>query len=137
MRRLLMPACVLVATACAPFNSLHQVRDAGYQVIDIYSQQIGAIVDARGEQAGLDAGLDALRRVLKDPDSAKISNTRVVQWRSGKVVCGEVNAKNSYGGYVGNRPFVAGSTRATLWDTSSRHKEILDASNAALREACL
>ena len=47
---------------------------------------------------------------LKDPDSAKIKITRVALDRvpppgGGDVVCGRVNAKNSYGAYVGERDF--------------------------------
>lgn len=40
---------------------------------------------------------------LKDPDSAKFRSVKV-KWGN---VCGEVNAKNSYGGYVGYRRFYA------------------------------
>lgn len=40
---------------------------------------------------------------FKDPDSAKFRNIRVVRGS----VCGEVNAKNSYGGYVGYKRFVS------------------------------
>lgn len=39
---------------------------------------------------------------LKDPDSIKISDIRVKD----DYVCGMVNAKNSYGGYVGKKPFI-------------------------------
>ncbi|MBY0243026.1 MAG: hypothetical protein K2X55_27330 [Burkholderiaceae bacterium] len=38
---------------------------------------------------------------LKDPESAKFQNI-YVKWGT---VCGEVNARNSYGGYVGFQPF--------------------------------
>lgn len=38
---------------------------------------------------------------LKDPESAKFRSVKV-KWDT---VCGEVNAKNSYGGYVGYRRF--------------------------------
>lgn len=38
---------------------------------------------------------------LKDPDSAKFRRVKV-KWDT---VCGEVNAKNSFGGYVGYRRF--------------------------------
>ncbi|MCZ7625983.1 MAG: hypothetical protein C3F12_11435 [Candidatus Methylomirabilota bacterium] len=49
--------------------------------------------------------------VLKDPESARFQflNTPKSGWRSfgeikfGYVVCAHINAKNSYGGYVGNR----------------------------------
>lgn len=40
---------------------------------------------------------------LKDPESARFRGVKV-KWEN---VCGEVNAKNSYGGYVGYRRFYA------------------------------
>lgn len=40
---------------------------------------------------------------LKDPDSAKFRDLRL---KSG-MLCGEVNAKNSYGAYAGNEQFSA------------------------------
>lgn len=45
---------------------------------------------------------------LKDPESARFSPLMVAV-RSGNTVhvCGYVNAKNSYGGYVGEKPFYA------------------------------
>ena len=43
---------------------------------------------------------------LKDPDSAKFYDVRVVTNSQGKkAVCGLVNSKNSYGGYVGKQSF--------------------------------
>jgi len=44
----------------------------------------------------------AVREMLKDPDSAKFKN--ISELPSGKF-CGEVNAKNSYGGYAGWKVF--------------------------------
>lgn len=44
---------------------------------------------------------------LKDPESARFRNLRIVDYKGGKLICGEVNAKNSYGGYVGFAPFLA------------------------------
>lgn len=40
---------------------------------------------------------------LKDPDSVKFRNVKL--FRATGSVCGEYNAKNSYGGYVGYTPF--------------------------------
>ncbi|MBQ4854060.1 hypothetical protein IMW82_05180 [Rhodanobacter sp. B2A1Ga4] len=40
-------------------------------------------------------------QTLKDPDSVKLKNVRI----SKDNVCGEVNAKNSYGAYVGYTTF--------------------------------
>lgn len=43
----------------------------------------------------------ALLANLKDPDSAKIGSMR----RVGNYVCGQVNAKNGFGGYNGAKQF--------------------------------
>lgn len=46
---------------------------------------------------------------LKDPDSAKFTDVRVFRFESMdrvyEATCGYLNAKNSYGGYVGEKPF--------------------------------
>lgn len=41
---------------------------------------------------------------LKDPESARF---KWEKWNGGIYYCGMVNAKNSYGGYVGFVPFIA------------------------------
>jgi hypothetical protein len=61
---------------------------------------------------------------LKDPDSARFRNQ--------KSVCGEVNAKNSYGGYVGFRRFIAVGKGVMLEKAiddldRSRNKKLVDA----------
>lgn len=49
------------------------------------------------------------RSRMKDPDSARFDSVRVFRFNAfGKSIdmtCGNVNAKNSYGGYVGSKPF--------------------------------
>jgi len=50
----------------------------------------------------------SLESELKDPSSVQFRNVTIVRKKSGsKSVCGEYNAKNSYGGYVGFKRFVA------------------------------
>lgn len=45
---------------------------------------------------------------LNDPASAQFRNERVLGWAvGGSILCGEVNAKNRMGGYVGFVPFFA------------------------------
>lgn len=51
---------------------------------------------------------------LKDPESAHF--TDLVNRTDHHVVCGWVNAKNSFGGYVGFRPFVVSNDTATFRD---------------------
>ena len=45
-----------------------------------------------------------VRTALKDPESATFKELNYVD---GRALCGQVNAKNSYGGYTGFRRFVA------------------------------
>ncbi|CAB4163506.1 hypothetical protein UFOVP814_31 [uncultured Caudovirales phage] len=42
---------------------------------------------------------------FKDPEGVKFRNLRITE--SGEFVCGEVNGKNSYGGYTGFKAFYA------------------------------
>ncbi len=49
------------------------------------------------------------RSRMKDPESARFDSVRVFRFNAfGKVIdmtCGNINGKNSYGGYVGSKPF--------------------------------
>lgn len=44
---------------------------------------------------------------LKDSGSAVYRNEKIIRNEIGIYVCGEVNAKNSYGGYVGFMPYLS------------------------------
>lgn len=48
----------------------------------------------------------AVKSRLKDPESAQFSNLYASNNEGANVVCGEVNSKNSYGGYSGPQQFV-------------------------------
>jgi hypothetical protein len=48
----------------------------------------------------------AVTASLKDPDSAKFQWVPIVEDARSAAYCGLVNAKNSYGGYVGYYPFL-------------------------------
>jgi Tfp pilus assembly major pilin PilA len=54
------------------------------------------------EEATLAVAKREIERSLKDPSSVQYRNLRVVN----SAVCGEANAKNSFGAYVGFRRFV-------------------------------
>lgn len=59
-------------------------------------------------QVAIETAQAFFKKTLKDPDSAQFRNIVVRKSSDGKGifgVCGEINAKNSYGGYVGFRPF--------------------------------
>jgi hypothetical protein len=49
---------------------------------------------------------EAISQMLFDPDSAQFHDLRRAKRIGGReVICGEVNAKNKLGGYVGRQPF--------------------------------
>jgi hypothetical protein len=50
---------------------------------------------------------EAIAGMLKDPESARFDGIEARQLGDLIVVCGWVNAKNAYGGYVGKTPFAA------------------------------
>ncbi len=49
-----------------------------------------------------------VKESFKDPDSAKVVIQQVFPLFDGQVACGTVNAKNSFGGYVGDHSFDVG-----------------------------
>ena len=55
---------------------------------------------------------ERVTRQLKDPGSAQFQDLRLNTARS--ALCGKINAKNSYGGYVGLRDFVASDTEVHI-----------------------
>lgn len=51
---------------------------------------------------------DKVRERMKDPESVQFRNSRIYRgFNNSPVVCGEVNAKNSFGGYNGFSGFIA------------------------------
>lgn len=56
-------------------------------------------------EANIIAVETAVRKPLKDPNSAQFQNLQSTRQGASVMVCGSVNAKNSYGGYTGFRPF--------------------------------
>lgn len=82
--RLILPAVgiMLLAGACAPDPNKERIAKAE----------------------------DAIRAMLKDPESAKFSDVRA----NASMVCGKVNAKNSYGGYPGSKRFYVTDSKAIV-----------------------
>jgi len=70
---------------------------------------------SHGEKATIEMGKDAVKLDLKDPESAKFTGMKIKKYGEGRLVCGHVNAKNSYGGYVGSKAFVAAPFIAQIY----------------------
>ncbi len=117
-------------------NPIQNLRTTSMNEARGYATEMRLFFEKNGQEKAIAAAQDAAKKGLKDPDSAKFQNLRVADFDGGKVVCGEINAKNSYGGYVGYKRFVAGTSAATIYDTSSKYPDINDASNAGIVAAC-
>jgi hypothetical protein len=92
------------------------VLSIGIPVLGWYATTIKPIDDAE----------DAVRLELIDPDSAKFRNVKLTETET---ICGEVNAKNKTGEYLGFRYFYVSSLTGerTVWldsDTFSLAKQM-------------
>lgn len=68
------------------------------------------------EFAWMEVGKDAVRAKLKDPKSAEFKDVYFFRGKDGvPMTCGQVNAKNGFGGYAGFKRFVsAGNAEMTF-----------------------
>jgi hypothetical protein len=112
------------------------IRNSSLMAAKRYASETSQFLEKNGKEKTITAAQESVRKKLKDPDSAKFQNTRITDYNGGRVVCGEVNAKNIYGGYVGYNVFVAGISGAYLLETSGDYQEINDAHNAGIIAAC-
>lgn len=63
-----------------------------------------------------------IKEMLKDPESARFRRVYGAQGDVEKIaICGEFNAKNSYGGYTGYKPFMVfeDGDRGFVWDSNA------------------
>lgn len=68
------------------------------------------------EYSWMEAGKDAVRAKLKDPDSAEFRNVVFVRGEDDvPVTCGEVNAHNSFGGKSGFQHFLSAGSPERTW----------------------
>lgn len=74
------------------------------------AQQTAAQKQRIEEMSAISAAKRLVKERLKDPDSAQFST--VVYRPKTKTVCGYVNAKNSFGGYTGNRGFISNGAQS-------------------------
>lgn len=129
----------VLMSACLPDtrrSALDNLRTAAMNDAMSIALEMGPYSAKYGDEQAKTAAMDSVKRTLKDPASARFQNLRVQTHPEGKIVCGEVNAKNSFGGYVGFRQFIAGSTHATIQDIDKRHPEIAAAANFGITTYC-
>jgi hypothetical protein len=86
-------------------------RLACYDKLPIPAAAPKAAPKTAAEDPAVAAAKARILKILVDPDSAKFSNVRIRTAPDGsRAVCGDVNAKNSLGGFAGNRMFVVDSS---------------------------
>ena len=133
-------AAANLLTACATYdpdaNMYPDLRAAALNAVTQYTAEVKASSAKDGEEKTFAAAQAAAKRLLKDPDSATFRSLRISKYNGFEVVCGEINAKNSYGGYVGYNKFVAGTTGATIFATDTEYPDIADAENTGIGAAC-
>lgn len=85
------------------------------------------------DHAAINSGI---RDRLKDPDSLKLRNVRAYTVSTGdRIICGEYNARNSFGGYTGYSPFYM-RTRNGVVLKSRAYDPSDDLLNDAISIAC-
>lgn len=63
--------------------------------------------DVAKQYAWISAGEEQIKTILKDPESADFKDVHFYSGGGVPVACGEVNAKNGFGGFTGFERFVA------------------------------
>lgn len=82
-----------------------------YKKSSTETQRLEALEETR------QSGMTAVRSALKDPASAQFKDIRIADVTGS--VCGQVNAKNSYGGYTGFKLFATNNGQTVIDDGSS------------------
>lgn len=83
---------------------------------------------------------EALTKYYKDPASAQFTNLVVSDSGYQRTLCGSVNGKNSYGGYVGVKRFYvawSGSSNPEIWNEFERTAKNRNSDYQPLRENAL
>ena len=117
-----------------PYQSLLQ---QSLSQVEGYAASVKAALVAQTPQQVMERGKEAIRNSLKDPSSAQFRNVRLMEYLDGVVICGDVNAKNSFGGYIGFTNFVSGTSSGFMRSSDAdKYAEITIVINTGLDRAC-
>jgi hypothetical protein len=82
--------------------------------------------DVGRQYAWIETGKEQIKGRLKDPDSAKFRNVHFYSGGGVPVTCGEVNSKNSFGGYTGFERFIAAGSQLAVVESDMTSPSELD-----------
>ena len=125
--------CLLMLTGCLGTYT-HEAGDQGEAWLGPTPPPTvrGLLITLTDEQ--IEYVQQGVRNVLKDPDSAvfgRIIAGALNASHASLVVCGWVNAKNSFGGYTGDKPFI-GTVEGVFIETAFTLSDIGDTDTEAL-----
>ncbi len=90
--------------------------------------------DETKQQVWIAVSQDAVRDSLKDPSSAEFRNVFFHAYQGNTpIVCGEVNAKNSFGAYMGYQGFLASGDKIVTLESDFADGEFAKTWNQACR----
>lgn len=117
MRALIVLFAVFLLSGCAATKNPYSASSAPIEPRPVYSGPAWYRIDASAEQVSI--AKEKAANSLKDPASAQFRNLFAISRGTGDdKVCGEINAKNSYGGYVGFRMFYVSSDGDVLIESN-------------------
>ena len=96
---------VLFIVGCLSFLAWRYVPLSWVQTIVLGTQDLVKIMSPFKKNEIQNKGLNAVKNVLVDPDSANFKIEKVSWGSTSAIVCGTINSKNRAGGYVGFRRF--------------------------------
>jgi hypothetical protein len=108
MKKCLLALSILLS-GCMPQQQIQYSQSPSPAMKALLEGKPEPIIPSFKLSAKTRGGIEAdLRNGLKDPESARFGMMNSVKHPDGTVsICGWVNAKNSYGGYTGEMPFIA------------------------------
>lgn len=128
---------VLAGCATGGLSPAKRLSDNALIEVHVHAMNTEEFISkGNSEREAVRQALRNLAGGLKDPDSAKFRNVAIKRYEGLRIVCGEVNAKNSYGAYTGFKKFAAGPTESSIESTDSRYAHIDAAANAGITAAC-
>ena len=87
--------------------------------------------------AWMESDKSSIEDILKDADSAEFRDVFISFYSDSPVTCGQVNAKNSFGGYAGFKDFIAAKSariRVVRGDGQMQDSEFVQVWNTACQD---
>lgn len=113
----LIASCLL--TACSSASDDRAISDGQDS-----SAQTSKYLDAGKQAAWNDAGQEAIKAKLRDPESAQFRDVAFHSGSGTPITCGEVNSKNGFGGYSGFERFIAAGDVLTVIESEMADGEM-------------